>query len=159
MPTEMELTLEQPQQGVSYEVSVKMNDLDITMEEYIQLETKKALRRGQVYNSETATYGKIRYFEGIDYFKNFKTEFPAIVYKDGLTSEPEVSPKPTVSLHHVKEVDLQFEISFVESDDEDYTVLYDKDSFSYKIFLSNHLIVLLMLMLIPIPMSLMNTLK
>ncbi|GJW37742.1 hypothetical protein Tco_0060662 [Tanacetum coccineum] len=37
-----------------------MNDPDITMEEYIQLETEKALRRGQVYNWETATYGMIR---------------------------------------------------------------------------------------------------
>ncbi|GJY20363.1 hypothetical protein Tco_0392929 [Tanacetum coccineum] len=99
-----------------------MNNPDITMEEYIRIETEKAIRRAQVYNWETATYGKIMYFEDIDYFKNFETKFPAIVYEDALTSEPKVSPEPTVSPHHVKEVDLEFEISFSVSDDEDYTV-------------------------------------
>ncbi|GJW00652.1 hypothetical protein Tco_1555903, partial [Tanacetum coccineum] len=73
-----------------------------------------------MFNWETAMYGKIRYFEDIDYFKKFETEFPAIVYKDALTSEPEVSHEPTVRPHHVKEVDFEYEISFAESDDEDY---------------------------------------
>ncbi|GJY47097.1 hypothetical protein Tco_0436160 [Tanacetum coccineum] len=116
-----------------------MNNPDITIEEYIRIETKKAIRCAQVYNWETATYGKISYFEDIDYFKNFETEFPAIVYEDALTSEPKVSPEPTVSPHHVKEVDLEFEISFAESDDEDYTVIYNNDSFSYKIISVNDL--------------------
>ncbi|GJR08747.1 retrovirus-related pol polyprotein from transposon TNT 1-94 [Tanacetum coccineum] len=35
-------------------------------------------------------YDKVRYFEDINYFKDFENEFPAIVYKDALTSEPEV---------------------------------------------------------------------
>ncbi|GKB95550.1 hypothetical protein Tco_0981687 [Tanacetum coccineum] len=74
-----------------------MEDPDITMEEYIQLEAEKAHRRGQTFNWETATYGKVRYFEDIDYFKDFETEFPAIVYKDALTSKHEVLPKPTIS--------------------------------------------------------------
>ncbi|GKF03219.1 hypothetical protein Tco_0030142, partial [Tanacetum coccineum] len=59
------------------------------------LEAEKARRHGQTFNSETATYGKVRYFEDIDYFKDFETKFPAIVYKDGLTSIPEVSSEPT----------------------------------------------------------------
>ncbi|GKB49005.1 hypothetical protein Tco_0899758, partial [Tanacetum coccineum] len=108
--------------------AVKMKEPDITMEEYIQLETEKALRRGQVFNWETATYGKVRYFNHIDYFKNFETEFSAIVYKDASTSEPEASSEPTVTPKHV-----DFEISFSKSDDEDYTFIYDKDSFSYKL--------------------------
>ncbi|GJS03789.1 hypothetical protein Tco_0320297 [Tanacetum coccineum] len=66
-------------------------------------------------------------------------QFPVIVYEDALTSEQEVSPKPTISPHHVKKVDLEFGISFAESDDEDYTVMYDKDSFSYKIIFANDL--------------------
>ncbi|GJT02110.1 hypothetical protein Tco_0823279 [Tanacetum coccineum] len=74
---------------------VEMENPDITMKEYIQLETKKSLRRGQVYNWETATYGKVGYFEDIDYFKIYETEFPAIVYKEALTSEQEVSSEPT----------------------------------------------------------------
>nr|GEZ22399.1 hypothetical protein [Tanacetum cinerariifolium] len=41
------------------------------------------------------TYGKVRYSKDINYFKYFKNEFPANVYKDALTSELEVSSKPT----------------------------------------------------------------
>ncbi|GKC02043.1 hypothetical protein Tco_0993653, partial [Tanacetum coccineum] len=96
---------------------VKMDDPDITIEEYIQLEAEKARRRGQELNWETATYGKVRYFEDINYFKDFENEFPAIVYKDALKSEPKVLSQPTVSARHFEKVD--FEISFGESDDED----------------------------------------
>ncbi|GJZ97325.1 hypothetical protein Tco_0669778, partial [Tanacetum coccineum] len=35
---------------------VKMDDPNITMEEYIRLEEEKARRRGKVYNWENATY-------------------------------------------------------------------------------------------------------
>ncbi|GJZ28065.1 hypothetical protein Tco_0572712 [Tanacetum coccineum] len=93
----------------------------------------------RINNWETATYGKVRYFEDIDYFKDFETDFPAIVYKDALTSEPGVSSEPTVSAHHVKKVDFDFVISFDESDDEDYTFTYDKNSFSYKVVSVNDL--------------------
>nr|GEV42707.1 reverse transcriptase domain-containing protein [Tanacetum cinerariifolium] len=69
----------------------EMDDPNVTMAEYIQLEEEKACRRGQEYNWETATYGKIWYDEDVHYLKSFKKEFPAIVYNDALTSEPEVS--------------------------------------------------------------------
>ncbi|GKB58944.1 hypothetical protein Tco_0915130 [Tanacetum coccineum] len=82
---------------------------------------------------------KAMYFEDINCFKDFENEFPAIVYKDALTPELEVSYEPTVSTHNVKKVDFDFKISFVEFDDEDYTVIYDNDSFSYKIFSTNDL--------------------
>ncbi|GKE84293.1 hypothetical protein Tco_1558035, partial [Tanacetum coccineum] len=72
-----------------------MDDLNITMEEYIQLEAKKVRRRGQEFNWETAMYGKVGYFEDIDYFKDFETDFPAIVYKYAFTFEPGVSSEPT----------------------------------------------------------------
>ncbi|GJT84993.1 hypothetical protein Tco_1066710 [Tanacetum coccineum] len=42
-------------------------------------------------------YGKVMYFEDIDYFKDFENEFPAIVYEDALTSESEDSSEPTDS--------------------------------------------------------------
>ncbi|GJW13700.1 putative reverse transcriptase domain-containing protein [Tanacetum coccineum] len=99
-----------------------------------ELEEEKARRRGQEFNWETATYGKVRYFEDIDYFKDFENEFLAIVYKDALTLEPEVSYEPTISAHHAIKVDFDFKISLSGSDDENYTVIYDNDSFSYKIF-------------------------
>ncbi|GKD03227.1 hypothetical protein Tco_1178201 [Tanacetum coccineum] len=109
---------------------VKMED--ITMEEYIQLKTKKDLKSGQVFDWKTDTYGKVEYFEDIDYIKDFETEFPVIVRKDASTSKPEVSSKPMVSPNQAKEVDFDFEISFTESDDEDYTFMDDKNAFSYK---------------------------
>ncbi|GJZ65889.1 hypothetical protein Tco_0622585 [Tanacetum coccineum] len=88
-----------------------MNDPNITMEEYIRLEEEKSRGRGKVYNWETATY--------------------AIVFDDAFTSEVTLSSKPTVSPLNDNKID--FRISFDESDDEDYTVIFDKNSFSYKI--------------------------
>nr|GEY38677.1 hypothetical protein [Tanacetum cinerariifolium] len=116
-----------------------MEDPDITMEEYTQLKSEKARRYGQEFNWETATYGMVRYFEDVDCFKNFEAEFPAIVYKDALTSKPEISPEPMVSHHHIKKVNFDFQISFAESDDEDYTFMYDKNSFSCKLIFDNDL--------------------
>ncbi|GJS90740.1 hypothetical protein Tco_0773376 [Tanacetum coccineum] len=75
---------------------IEMDNPDITMEEYIQLEAKKVCRHGQEFNWETATYGKVRYFEDIDYFKDFETDFPAI-YKDHSEGEvTETMTKPTL---------------------------------------------------------------
>ncbi|GJY88343.1 hypothetical protein Tco_0502971 [Tanacetum coccineum] len=65
------------------------------MEEYIELEAEKARRRGQEWNWETATYGKVRYFDDIDYFKYFENEFPAIVYNDALVTDHKISSEPS----------------------------------------------------------------
>ncbi|GJT03572.1 hypothetical protein Tco_0824741 [Tanacetum coccineum] len=75
---------------------MEMDDPDITMEEYIRLETEKALRKGKVYNWETATYGKIMYDEDVHFLRYVETKFPAIVYNDALTSELELSCEPTI---------------------------------------------------------------
>ncbi|GKA35023.1 hypothetical protein Tco_0721514 [Tanacetum coccineum] len=69
---------------------VEMDDANLTMEEYIKLEAEKYLRRGQMFNWETAAYEKAR-------------------------------------------------ISFDESDDEDYTFIYDKTSVSCKLIPVNYL--------------------
>ncbi|GJZ47543.1 hypothetical protein Tco_0601375 [Tanacetum coccineum] len=61
----------------------------------------------------------------------------AIVFNDELSSEKTLSCEPTVSsLNNNK---IEFKISFDESDDEDYTVIFDKKSFSYKIIYLNDL--------------------
>ncbi|GJS09588.1 hypothetical protein Tco_0366384 [Tanacetum coccineum] len=114
-----------------------MDDPNITMEEYIRLEEEKARRRGKVYNWETATYGKIWDNEDVHDLGSVETEFPAIVFNDTLTSEAELSCEPTVSSLNNNEND--FRISFDESDDEDCTVIFDKNSFSYKIISVNDL--------------------
>nr|GEY02573.1 reverse transcriptase domain-containing protein [Tanacetum cinerariifolium] len=53
------------------------------------------------------------------------------VFNDELTSEEALSCEPTIRPLNDNEID--FKISFDESDDEDYTVTFDKNSFSYKI--------------------------
>ncbi|GJT27656.1 hypothetical protein Tco_0907931 [Tanacetum coccineum] len=96
-----------------------MDDPNITMEEYIKLEEEKARRRGKVYNWETATYGKIWYDEDVHDLRSVETEFPAIVFNGALTSKVALSCEPTVSPLNNNQID--FRISFDESDDEDYT--------------------------------------
>ncbi|GJX85610.1 hypothetical protein Tco_0336384 [Tanacetum coccineum] len=114
-----------------------MDDPNITMEEYIRLEEEKAQKRGKVFNWETAKYGKIWYDEDVHTLRSVETEFPAIVFNDNLTSNETLSCKPTVSSLNNNEID--FRISFDESNDEDYTVIFDKNSFSYKIISVNDL--------------------
>ncbi|GKA07031.1 hypothetical protein Tco_0686255 [Tanacetum coccineum] len=114
-----------------------MDDPNITMEEYIRLEKEKARRCGKVYNWETATYGKIWDNEDVHDLRSVETKFPAIIFNDTLTSEAPLSYEPTISSLNNDEID--FRISFDESDDEDYTVIFDKNLFSYKIISVNDL--------------------
>ncbi|GJU81805.1 hypothetical protein Tco_1284170 [Tanacetum coccineum] len=110
-----------------------MDDSDLTMEEYIRLEEEKAQRRAQSFDWRSATYGKVNYFDDIDYFKDLELEFPAIVFNDTSVSKPKTTPVPNVNSPIVTKLDFDFKISFDESDDEDYTFAYDKNSFSYKL--------------------------
>ncbi|GJX71833.1 hypothetical protein Tco_0309004, partial [Tanacetum coccineum] len=114
----------------------KIDDPNITMEEYTRLQEEKALSHGEAFILQTATYGKMEIVKrGTDCFTNFESEFPAIVlddtYKEALSWEPTVSP--------LNDNEIDFRISFDEFDDEDYTVIYDKNSFSYKIISVNNL--------------------
>ncbi|GJU35894.1 hypothetical protein Tco_1184248 [Tanacetum coccineum] len=100
---------------------VKMDNLNITIEEYIILQEEKDLSRGETFNWQTATYGKMEYCEDEDdCFTNFESEFSAIVLDD--TSRETLSWEPTVS--PLKDNEIDFRISFDESDDEDYTEQY-----------------------------------
>ncbi|GKF06558.1 hypothetical protein Tco_0037226, partial [Tanacetum coccineum] len=76
---------------------VKMDNPNITMEEYIRLEEEKAHRHGKVYNWETDTYGKIWDNEDVHDLRSIETEFPAIVFNDTLTSEAALSCEPTIA--------------------------------------------------------------
>ncbi|GJS23202.1 hypothetical protein Tco_0451834 [Tanacetum coccineum] len=114
-----------------------MDNPNITMEEYIRLEEEKARKHGKVFNWETATDGKIWDNEDVYDLGFVETEFPAIVFNDTLTSEATLLCEPTVSSLNENEID--FRILFDESKDEDYMVIYDKNSFSYKIISVNDL--------------------
>ncbi|GJY59236.1 hypothetical protein Tco_0459128, partial [Tanacetum coccineum] len=68
--------------------------------------------------------------------RSVETEFPAIVFNDSLTSNKIHSCEPTVSSSNDK---INFRISSDEFDYEDYTIVFDKNSFSYKIISTNDL--------------------
>ncbi|GKF03099.1 hypothetical protein Tco_0030022 [Tanacetum coccineum] len=102
-----------------------MDDPNITMKEYIRIEEEKAQRRGLVFDWQTA---KLEYD---DDGEDFETEFPAIVFNATPPCEPTVSPP--------NDSELDFRISCDESDDEDYTVIFDENLFSYKIVYVNDL--------------------
>nr|GEV94726.1 hypothetical protein [Tanacetum cinerariifolium]GEX66974.1 hypothetical protein [Tanacetum cinerariifolium] len=71
----------------------EMDELNITKEEYIQLMADKAHKHGQMFDWETAKYGKI--YDNIELFNDFEADFPAIVYNDALASDLEVSSELT----------------------------------------------------------------
>ncbi|GKF26788.1 hypothetical protein Tco_0082682 [Tanacetum coccineum] len=135
-----------------------MDDPNITIEEYIRLEEEKSRRHGQTFNWETTTYSKI--CDDIKLFKDFEADFPSIVYNDALTYKPKISSDfenefPAIVYNDALATDrmisseppvspldnneINFKISFDESDDENYIVIYDKNSFSYKIISVNDL--------------------
>ena len=116
---------------------LEMDDRDMTMEEYVQYETKKALRNGEMYNWETVTYGKIWYDKYVHYLRLFETEFPAIVYNDALASKSDFSSEPTVSPQHMDEVNLKNETSLSEYDDEKYNVISYNDLLPFNIISVN----------------------
>ncbi|GJX23568.1 hypothetical protein Tco_0228013 [Tanacetum coccineum] len=113
-----------------------MDNPNITIDEYIPIEEEKGCRCGKVYSWETATYGKIWDNEDVYDLKSVETEFPSIAFNDTLTSEATLSCEPKVSSLNDE---IDFRISFDESDDEDCTIIFDKKLFSYKIISVNNL--------------------
>ncbi|GJW54203.1 hypothetical protein Tco_0098288 [Tanacetum coccineum] len=69
----------------------------------------------------------------------FETDFLAIVYNDASTSNQNVSSEPTVCIYNAIKSDIDFYISFSDSEDEDYTFIYNKDSSSYTLIPANDL--------------------
>ncbi|GJS88215.1 hypothetical protein Tco_0770851 [Tanacetum coccineum] len=112
-----------------------MDDPNLTMEEYIRLEEEKARKHGKVFNWQTDTYGKIRIDDDLHDLGSIETEFPAISFNDEVSSKT-LSCEPTVSSINDE---IDFRISFDESGDEDYTIVFDKNSFSYKFYSTNDL--------------------
>ncbi|GKB85071.1 hypothetical protein Tco_0957343 [Tanacetum coccineum] len=81
-----------------------MDNPNITIEEYIKLEEEKAQRHGRTFNWQTATFGKIKYYEDEDdCFSVFETEFPAIVFDNTLTSDTALpcDPRNHTAYHRV----------------------------------------------------------
>ncbi|GJX77533.1 putative reverse transcriptase domain-containing protein [Tanacetum coccineum] len=90
---------------------LKMYNPNITMEEYIRLQEEKVLSRGETFNWQTATYGKMEYCEDEDdCFTNFETKFLAIVLDNSLTSDATLSCGPTISPPN--DTEIEFRIPF-----------------------------------------------
>ncbi|GKC53377.1 hypothetical protein Tco_1076122, partial [Tanacetum coccineum] len=114
-----------------------MDDPTMTMEEYIKLEEEKARRRGRVFNLQTATYGKIRIDDNLHDLSYVEAKFLAIVINNAFAPQDALQCKSQISPPFNDEID--FRISFDESDDEDYAIIYDKNLFSYKMISVNNL--------------------
>ncbi|GJW25031.1 hypothetical protein Tco_0038842 [Tanacetum coccineum] len=99
--------------------------------------TAKRKESKEVASIEEAYYQNELRSKDVHGLRSVETEFPAIVFNDNLTSNKTLSCEPMVSSLNNNEID--FRISFDESDDEDYTVVFDKNSFSYKIISANDL--------------------
>ncbi|GJU70599.1 hypothetical protein Tco_1256858 [Tanacetum coccineum] len=85
-----------------------MDDPNITMEEYIRLEEEKAQKCGKVFNWETTKYCKIWYDEDVHDLRS-KTEFPAIVFNDNLTSNEILFCEPTYKINYVDNLKTDLE--------------------------------------------------
>ncbi|GJT14382.1 hypothetical protein Tco_0861424 [Tanacetum coccineum] len=110
-----------------------MDDPNITMEEYIRLEEEKALSRGETFNWQTATYGKMEYCEDKDdCFTNFESEFPAIVLDDTCREALSWEPTPEVSYSD----DLDF---FKDFENEFPAIVYNDALMSKSDFLTEHI--------------------
>ncbi|GJY05673.1 hypothetical protein Tco_0371613 [Tanacetum coccineum] len=88
-----------------------------------------------MYNWETATYGKIWYDEDVHDLKSVEIEFPTIVFNGALTSEVALSNEPTGCPLNDNQID--FRVSFDESDDKDYTDLAGKKSTTLVVYLQS----------------------
>ncbi|GJW81516.1 hypothetical protein Tco_0145491 [Tanacetum coccineum] len=71
------------------------------------------------YKEYVKVFVKIWYDEDVHDLRSVEAEFPTIVFNDELSSEKTLSCEPTVSSLNNNEIN--FRISFDESDDEDYT--------------------------------------
>ncbi|GJX21551.1 hypothetical protein Tco_0225996 [Tanacetum coccineum] len=79
----------------------------------------------------------IRVDDDLHNISSVEAEFPAIVINDAVAPQDEIQCKSQVSTPVNDEID--FRISFDESDDEDYTIFFDKNSFSFKMISVNDL--------------------
>ncbi|GJV34105.1 hypothetical protein Tco_1394505 [Tanacetum coccineum] len=87
--------------------------------------------------AENATYGNIKIDDDLHDLRSLEAEFLAIVIDDVFAPQDALSCKSQVSTTVNDEID--FRLSFDESDDEDYAIIYDKNLFSYKMIFVNNL--------------------
>ncbi|GKB09434.1 hypothetical protein Tco_0837746 [Tanacetum coccineum] len=73
------------------------------------------------------------YIDDLDFFNNFKKEFPAMVYNDAQTSKLNFLTKPTLSPQRIDEFNLKDETSLSKCDEDGQNVLNFNDLFLFNI--------------------------
>ncbi|GJS51524.1 uncharacterized mitochondrial protein-like protein [Tanacetum coccineum] len=73
------------------------------------------------------------YFDDLDYFKDFKKEFPAIVYNKAQTSKSDLLSEPILKPQHIDEFNLKDETSLSEYDEEEQNVICFNDLFPFNV--------------------------
>ncbi|GKF03811.1 hypothetical protein Tco_0034479, partial [Tanacetum coccineum] len=79
----------------------------------------------------------VSYFNDLDFFKDFKNEFPAIVYNDAQTSKSDLLTKPILNPQHIDQFNLKDETSLSECDKEEQNVLNFNDLFPFNVIYPN----------------------
>ncbi|GJZ47355.1 hypothetical protein Tco_0601187, partial [Tanacetum coccineum] len=75
----------------------------------------------------------VSYFDDLDFFKDFKNEFPAIVYNDAKTFNSDLLTRPILNPQHIDEFNLKDETSLSECNEEEQNVLNFNDLFPFNI--------------------------
>ncbi|GJS16161.1 hypothetical protein Tco_0410633 [Tanacetum coccineum] len=101
---------------------------------YAPLEVLLSKKPNSLRAKPAASKSQPSYDEDVYFLRSVDMEFPAIVYNEVLTSELDLLCEPMVSPQHIDKVNSKIEISLSDFDDENYIVIYNNDSFSYKIF-------------------------
>ncbi|GJW31760.1 retrovirus-related pol polyprotein from transposon TNT 1-94 [Tanacetum coccineum] len=125
----------------------------LTLEELeVLFEEEKACRHGRVFNWQTATYGKIRFDDGLYELGSIEAEFPAIVIDDTVlifrmpssckssnaqTSKSDLLTEAILNPQHIDEFNNETPVS--EYDEEEQNILYFIDIFSFNIIHPNDL--------------------
>ncbi|GJS24771.1 hypothetical protein Tco_0453403 [Tanacetum coccineum] len=79
------------------------------------------------------------YIDDLDFFKDFKKEFPAIVYNDAQTSKSDLLTEPTLNPQHIDKFNLNNETSLPEYDEEEQKIVYFNDLFPFNVIHPNDL--------------------
>ncbi|GJU42126.1 hypothetical protein Tco_1195083 [Tanacetum coccineum] len=79
----------------------------------------------------------VSYFDDLDFFKDFKNEYLAIVYNDALTSKSDLLTQPILNPQYIDEFNLKDETSLSECDKEEQNVLNFNDLFPFNVIYPN----------------------
>ncbi|GJR37589.1 hypothetical protein Tco_1213273 [Tanacetum coccineum] len=78
-------------------------------------------------------------FDDLDFLKDVENEFPAIVYNDAQTSKSDLLTELTLNPQHIDELNLNYDTSLFEYDEEEQNILYFNNLFHFNVIHPNDL--------------------